>query len=69
MSIKLQKFEIEKEKLNNLPLFYNYILYNDFPEPDAEVEECVSFSEKLNCYLDHTPPEKMISKFVDFSKD
>ncbi|SFW50225.1 hypothetical protein SAMN02927921_01976 [Sinomicrobium oceani] len=69
MSIKLQKFEIEKKKLESLPLFYNYILYNDFPEADAGVEECVSFNEKLNCYQDHTPPEKIISKFIDFSKD
>lgn len=67
--IKLQKFEIAHEKLNSLPLFYNYVLYNNFPDTDTIQEECISFNEKLNCYIDHTPPEKIISKYIDFSKE
>lgn len=69
MKIELKQFQISETKLDSLPLFYNYIIYNDFVQLDENIEECISYSDKLNCYIDHVRPVKIISKFIDFSKE
>ncbi|RFM26696.1 hypothetical protein DXN05_19200 [Deminuibacter soli] len=64
--IKFKKLKISSKQAVNLPVFYNHVVYNKFLEASGP-DKC-TFSDKLNCYTDHTLPEKMISKIIDYSK-
>lgn len=67
MKVQLNKLEIKEGDKRNLPIFYNFISYNNFQEMEG-ADEKISFSKDLNCYIDHPPPTKQISKIIDFSK-
>jgi len=64
--IKLKKLEINNDKLESLPLFYNYIIYNKLIPCDPFYQ--TNFSEKFSSIIFYSKPDKPISKIIDFSK-
>jgi|TARA_R100000789_G_scaffold59921_1_gene57422 hypothetical protein len=65
--IKLKKLRIAKKKLNNLPLFYNYAIYNKLKPNDPFYR--TQYSTKFESIINFSKPEKPISKIIDFSKE
>ena len=68
MKVKLEKLEVSDFQKESLPIFYGYVSYNNFIEREEGAEDRISFSERLNCYIDHPPSDKLISKIINFSK-
>lgn len=62
---KLDKLIVEEALLQNLPLFYNNIQYNQLTNVDDY--STPRFSEKFTCYIPSSQPGKLISKIIDFS--
>ncbi len=71
MKIKLEKLQIDRKIKRDLPIFYNYILFNEFVDERNESADKINkieFDQRLNCYIDLTMGDKQISKIIDFSK-
>jgi hypothetical protein len=65
--IKTKKLEIPKEQLKNLPIFYDFVLYNKLIPGDPFY--WTRYSDKYKGLIHFFPPERFVSKIVDFSKE
>lgn len=61
--IKLKKLPISEPQLENLPLFYNYLIYNELLPSDPFYR--TAYSEKYSSIIFYTGSDKPISKIVD----
>jgi hypothetical protein len=61
--IKLKNLPISKPQLENLPLFYNYIIYNELIPSDPFYR--TNYSEKFSSIIFFSGSDKPISKIVD----
>jgi len=61
---KIYKLKINKKQRENLPVFYNFIIYN---YPNNKLLPHYHFDEKLQCYQNYYLPSKLISK-IDFDE-
>lgn len=61
----IKKMRISKGKLKNLPIFYNYVLYNELHNVD--VYYVPPYSDKIGNYVTFAKPDKLTSKIIDFS--
>ena len=68
--IKTKKLKIAKEQLGNLPLFYNFVIYNQMIEASEEfnAELYMDYSEKFSSVIKYCKADKLISKIIDFKK-
>ena len=64
--IKLKKLDIEHATVENLPIFYHQIVYNDLIQGGAF--KPVVFSERLQSYVRYGSPPKLVSKIIDYTK-
>lgn len=64
--LKLKKLPISKSQLENLPLFYNYLIYNELLPSDPFFK--TNYSEKYSSILFFSGSDKPISKIVDVSR-
>jgi hypothetical protein len=64
---KLKKLEISKEKLENLPLFYSNVLYNELIPSDPFYY--TKYSKKFESIIQFMKSDKQISKIIDFSNN
>lgn len=64
--IEIKAFEIEKGTLKSLPLFYNYVYYNELINLDNYY--LPPYSDKMKAYIPYARSAKLLSKIVDFSK-
>jgi len=61
--IKLKKLPISEPQLENLPLFYNYLIYNELLPCDPF--SGTTYSEKYSSIIFYSGSDKPISKIVD----
>ncbi len=65
--IKLYKLEISEEQLENLPIFYNFITYNEMMK-DPENSKMFRYIEAADSNVFYYMPMKPISEIIDFTK-
>ena len=58
--------KIEKEKLKNLPVFYQFVLYNEIINNSIE-KKYVYKIERFDSVSAYHPAKKLISKIVDYA--
>ena len=61
--IKLKNLPISKPQLENLPLFYNYLIYNELLPSDPFFR--TNYSKKYSSITFFTRSDKPISKILD----
>ncbi|EDP96610.1 hypothetical protein U8527_21805 [Kordia algicida OT-1] len=61
--IKLKKLSISEPQLENLPLFYNYLIYNELLPSDPFFR--TNYSEKYSSIIFYSSGDKPISKILD----
>ncbi|HEY8970938.1 MAG TPA: hypothetical protein VIM64_17655 [Puia sp.] len=64
-TIKIKKLKVDQRMLDNLPIFYDFIVCNGLVNID-EFSTPV-YSEKYTSYVPEARPNKLISKIIDFS--
>ena len=68
MELLVKKIEFEIEDLENLPLFFKTIYYNEMSNLDDE-NKLMKFNKKLNAIqMRHYEPSRVICKTVNTNK-
>jgi len=62
---RIKKLKLKNEQLKNLPLFYNFIIYNYMEHGVPHFH----FNEKKQYYINYHVPEKFISKIINYDED
>jgi hypothetical protein len=65
--VKVKKLRVKKKQLNNLPLFYNFILHNKLIGNDPFYGS--TYSDKFNGIIVFSRPDKLLSKIIDNTQD
>lgn len=64
--VTVKRFKISDKVLNNTPLFFNYIYYNELIDEVLE-KKIVRRSKRKQAEFAFRAPNKLISKTIDFS--
>lgn len=67
---KYKKLPLTKEQKGNLPLFYEFITYNNMVDSNADFSRDLLFFtvEEHNTSFPYIGSDKPISKIIDYSK-
>jgi hypothetical protein len=58
---QIKKLKLKKEVLTNLPVFYNFIIYNCFEKGRLP---SYHYNSEIQCYTDYSLFDKPISKIT-----
>lgn len=62
---EIRPLHINEDRRQNLPVTYNYIVFNELTNLD--VHYMPRYSDRLTSYVGDIHPPKLISKIIDFS--
>lgn len=62
---RLKKLKLKESQLENLPLFYNFIIYNYMDQGIPHFH----YNEQTQYYVNYQVPEKIISKIIKYDED